>query len=203
MGRQSNAPVTDYGIHPSSLKSRVHPLFRLIDPLNQFQGSESSFDVVNYAPQKVAPASPQSPRTAVASVRFNDDVQVHEIVHHKDMEEKEKKFLWYRVKDYKRIRKEGQATVSLIRAGVLYEDSDDDCLEGLDSETHPYARQRSLHKLMAQSLVFEEQQRQREEKINDPDFLALNFSDFCSRCRHAAFVAGLRDDRTQKRGVIN
>ena len=202
MGLQSNSPAATLGMHPSSnLKSRVHPLFRL-DPSNQFQGSESSFDVI-YAPQKVPPACPQSPRRVVNSVRFSDDVQVHEVAHHKDMEEKELKAVWYRGKDYKRIRKEGQATVSLIREGVLYEDSDDYCLQGLDSETHAYARQRSLHKLMAQAMVFREQQRQREENINDPDFLALNFSDFCSRCRHAAFVAGLRDDRTQKRGVIN
>jgi hypothetical protein len=201
MGLQSNAPVAAFGMHPYSLKSRVHPLFQL-EPANQLQGSESSFNV-NYAPQKVAPASPQSPRRVIKSLRFNDDIQVREVAHHNDMEEKELKSLWYRVKDYKRIRKEGQATVSLIREGLLYKDSDDYCLEGLDSETHAYARQRSLHKLMAQSLVFEEQQRQREEKINDPGFLALKFSDFCSRCRHAAFVAGLRDDRTQKRGVIN
>jgi hypothetical protein len=196
MGLQTNTPTATFG-----LNSRMHPLFRL-DPLNQFQRSESSFDV-NYAPQKVAPACPQSPIRAVNYVRFNDEVQVHEVLHRKDMEEVELKSVWYFRKDYKRIRKESQETVRLIREGVLCEDSDEYCLKGLDSETHSYARQRSLHKLMAKSLVFAEQQRQREANISDPEFLALNFSDFSSRCRHAAFVAGLRDDRTQKRGVIN
>jgi hypothetical protein len=196
-------------MHPSSFKSRVHPLFCL-DPSNQLQGSESSFDV-NYAPhQKVARAAPRSsaspqspPRRAVRSVRFNDEVLVYEIDHRNDIEEEELKSLWYTVQDYKRLRKECHVTARLIREGFLYEDSDDFCLEGLDNETHSYARQRSLHKLLAQYLVFDEQQRQREKKINDPDFLALHFSDLCSRSRHAVFVAGLRDDRTQKRGVVN
>lgn len=161
--------------------------------------SESSFDVLC---TKVVHVAPQSPRVQ-KEVRFSSDVESHKIAHRLDMEEQEKKHIWYRTKDYKRIRKEGQETAKMIRDGDLIKDTDHHCLLGLDNETHIYARQRSLHKLMIQAVVSDEQERQREEDIKDTELFAWKIRDFDSRCRHAAFVAGLRTDRTERRGYIN
>ena len=180
-------------------KSRVHPLFLLLS--SHLQQSESSFDVQQFG--KTCPNFASQSLQPVKLVRFSLDIQSQDVPHRNDMSEREKKLLWYRTSDYKRIRREGQETVAKIRSGELCQDTNQHCLLGLDSEMHAYARSRSLHKLMLLALVLEEQGRQKEEGINDPELLAQLVEDFCKRCRHASFVAGLRDDRMFRYGVIN
>jgi hypothetical protein len=180
--------------------ARSQGLLRVLD--SSFHSSESTFDVRGDATSKVLPATSHQV-TEEKSVRFSSTVERHEITHRLDMEEKQKKQFWYRKSDYKRIRREGRETVQLIRNGELLQDTNHHCLLGLDSETHVYARQRSMHKMMVQGLVVDEQEYQRQKGIRDPESLAMKIRDFDSRCKHAAFVAGLRTDRTLRRDFIN
>jgi hypothetical protein len=166
---------------------------------SSFNNSDSSFDVRDSKFLQVAPQSPKIEK----SLRFCSGVESHEITHQSDMDDNERKLIWYRPSDYKRIRKESQETVKMIRNGDLLQDNDIQCVLGLDGETHSYARQHSLHKMMVQDLVYCEQARQRVCGIKDPEFLAEKIRDLNYRCRHAAFVAGLRADRRERRGIIN
>ena len=138
-------------------------------------------------------------------VRFGGDdddsnfVTVHEIDHHR---KEEKKLIWYRNKELKRIRKEGQATLQLLLDGELDIDADDagdeHCLIGLESfsdMSHPYAKQRSLHKSFLYDIVMDEQKRQYEEGIYfDEEALASKVRSFTSRSQRTSFVSKLRSD---------
>jgi hypothetical protein len=191
----------DEQIHKMSLRSSSLTIRgqQLKLPDSSFHNSESSFDVRETKVLQVASLSPKVEK----SVRFCSGVESHEITHKLDMDKNERTLIWYRTSDYKRIRNERQETVKMIRNGDLLQDNDIQCFLGLDSETHSYAHQHSLHNLMVQDLVSGEQARQRVCGINDPEFLAEEIRDLNSRCRHAAFVAGLRADRTERRGIIN
>jgi hypothetical protein len=154
-------------------------------------------------------------------VIFNDenDHVIHAVPHRSEYSKEERNEIWYSPKEYKRLRKEGQDTVKRIRNGEkllhvadLNEDEQDDqekegndsvCWLGLDSETHAYAKLRSLHKMLLQNVLDDEQKRQYYLGIYDAEAIAAKVSAFVTRCQHAKFVAGLRDDRTQRRGVIN
>ena len=169
------------------------------------QHSDSSFDVLRRKPFDDSPSSQTFPETTAGKyVRFNDaNIVIHEIDHRQE----EKKLIWYRNKELKRIRKEGQETVQLLHSGEICADTEDHCVLGLDcfgDSTHPYAKQRSLHKMLLRDIVLQEQRRQSElGNYFDEESLAAKVREFTSRCRHAEFVARLRMNRTTRRGVIN
>ena len=189
---------------------RVCSLFgkTFVDFAQILHHSESSFDAVHPISFDDVPPLIPSPESSFSSkakfVHFdNENVLIHEIDHLPD----EKRLIWYRSKELKRIRKEGQETLQLLREGALVADTEEHCLLGLNSfseTTHPYAKQRSLHKMLLRDVLMEEQRRQWElGSYFDDESLGAKVRDFSSRCRHAEFVSGLRNDRTPRQGVIN
>ena len=143
------------------------------------------------------------PSSAVEkSVSFSlSDVQIHEILHHQDMDENEKNKRWYRKKEWKKLRREGRVTTRLLENGELTAISDHEdlgfCTLGLKHERHPYAREEQLHKMLYRDLLMSEQQRQRDEHSYDPDGLALLLIQLQHRCRHTAFISSLRSRKRQ------
>ena len=172
---------------------------------SSFSTSESSFEVRETKPC-VVQTTPESPLLSMKrSLRFSNNIQVHHVTHRKDLSKQDKKCIWYKSSEIKRMRKECQEISKLIQTGCLIQDDsvNSECTLGLDSETHSYARQRRLHKLMIRDLVFGEQHRQFASGLVDPDLLAKQIRALNSRCRHASFVSGLRLDRNLQRGFIN
>jgi hypothetical protein len=173
-------------------------------PPCDFENSDSSFEKNVSKELLSSPTPPPKKCVFYDQVRFSEQIDIHEAPPHLNgMSKKEKEIIWYGSKDYKRIRKEGLDTLQLVRDGVIYQNCEQYCLDGIENETHAYARHRSLHKLMYLGLVLNAQKDQKAQQRNDPEELAKVYSSFCSRCRHTLFVAGLRNDRNNKRGIMN
>lgn len=200
-------------LHPGSPRSVLLPFDSLMGQ-STHSDSSASFDV-RYPKQVLGNLAlhrcdsfAESFTTTASSpveqrVSFSSEVETYHIVHCNEMDEDEKTVRWYRSTELKRLRKESRTTARLIRDGLLFRDTDDHCLLGLDGEAHAYAHQREIHKLMVQELVLAEQERQRERGECDPEGLSDMVAELRSRCRHAKFMSGLRDDRTERRGILN
>lgn len=128
------------------------------------------------------------------SVSFSSHVETHDILHNKSMDDKEKNDRWYQKKEWKSLRRDGRVTRRLMENSELANNHETlgFCTLGLKKETHPYAREKQLHKMLYHDLLMSEQQRQRDEGIKDADVLAHKLIQLQCRCRHAAFVSSLR-----------
>jgi hypothetical protein len=125
-------------------------------------------------------------------VRFSDvEFEIHEIPSWKDLSPKERKGTWYKNSEMKRGRKEEERIINRMRQGEIVSEEDEELCEA-SLERNMYALERTLHKLTAQAVVIEEQERQKEfDGALNPIVLAQKYRDFCYRCRHATFMATL------------
>jgi hypothetical protein len=214
-GCPTNNPQTHH-LHPFSPQAvTMFPGDSLLGYSTHSDSSSASFDVrdgikaaVGKPPLRHCGSFAESASSFVMErcVTFPEDAiaETRLIEHRNDMTDDEKEARWYDRTDLKRVRKEGRITARLVRDGYLLRDTDDHCLLGLDGESDPcYARLREMHRATVRDLVFSEQDRQRELGLHDPEGLSEMTAALRARCRHARFVSSLRDDRTERRGIIN
>ena len=89
--------------------------------------------------------------------------------------------MWFRKSDLKRMRK----TFEERRGDAEY--------QATHREDPPLndELQEALHQLMAVSVVLEEQERQRDLQINDPDLISDKYRQFVMRSRRSMFLSNL------------
>jgi hypothetical protein len=81
----------------------------------------------------------------------------------------------------------------------------DDEISSCDNEEKPAKKddfvqcQRALHKLMAASVVLDEQERQEKEGIQDHMLIAQQYMTFVERSRRSMFIATLLKQETSKK----
>jgi len=179
----------------------------LVVPSSSEYHSESSFHIrdVEHPLSPGASSSRVKSRRKAKRVRFQTVPITHEVPSPASRSKKEKKKTWYGKKELKQIQDECKETATLIRKGEIVVDTEEHCVLGLANRSHPYARQRAMHKHFHRGLVCTEQERQRREEGQvDLIVLAAKSMDFSSRCRLASFVASLPRDRTsRRRGYVN
>jgi hypothetical protein len=115
--------------------------------------------------------------------------------HHRlqDLTNEEKQDVWYTEDDTKFILAMAKVTVKMMMKGEPCDDVDY-CSRGLEGKTPTGSKQRQKNKLKVRRALLEEQQLQRNEGINDPEYLAQvsmrHSKDICIEARNAA----LRDE---------
>jgi hypothetical protein len=93
------------------------------------------------------------------------------------MPSSEKKMIWYRHSDLKRMRLQQHDETTSWWEGPA-EDDFNGCL-------------RRLHKLMATNVVLDEQKRQKKEGICDPMIMSQKYREFVFRARCTMFTSNL------------
>jgi hypothetical protein len=130
-------------------------------------------------------------------VRFSDCNQEHEVPSRGSFTTEEMRAKWYRKREYQEIRQEAFATVDLYRSGRLLAGDTDRCIRGLEGKTEGTTKQgfRATRndRREASFKVVDEQDRQDEMGICNPDLIAdvYQAASLYSRC--AAHARGLLD----------
>jgi hypothetical protein len=133
--------------------------------------SDSSFEVELEHFNKL----PQWDAPKQRRIRFSSDNETFLIVSRNEITSSEKKSSWYRRPELKQMRRDGEAE----------EDQGVECM-------------RTLHQLMATSVVLDEQERQKKQEVYDPILLSRNYIDFISRSRRSIFMTSLMKQQEKK-----
>jgi hypothetical protein len=144
--------------------------------------SESSFEVI-FNGKATFVDNP-----IVGRVRFADHDEYYTVQGRDDLSPIERKAVWFRKSELRRMRKEHEAGARNRTVEV-------------DSEEEPPKNddlQEALHQLMAVSVVLEEQKRQREQSLSDPDLISEKYQTFVQRSRLSMFISNLVREEEKK-----
>ena len=153
-------------------------------------------------------------------VRFNKDVYVSWHLQLGDYSEEERRQAWYSAIEIHEIKLLCAETIhrmsnkiatstttmsswlfSVDGGDVTYspqDDEDDFCTRGLEYRTKSGSRARQKNKVAAWDVVYMEQTRQWEKRINDPDALAKAYGACTEKCTKAAFLAAVEDEHNAR-----
>lgn len=124
--------------------------------------------------------------TATRKVSFNERVRAKKTIHITDFSEDEVQAYWYGDDEFRRIKRDVKFEASLLENECLEENDSKYCGRGLENFTTSGAKRRNANKRRGRSIVLEEQELQREEGSNDPDFIAETYSDAAADCQAVA-----------------
>lgn len=149
----------------------------------KIESSASSYEIV-YAPEE-------------RRVRFFQQVHFVTIRNREEITPVEREALWFRKAELKQMRKRDD------------EAQQDEAYEQLLKEGPPLNEdwQEALLQLEAVSVVLDEQARQREKRICDPELIARKYRTFVERAHRSMFISNLareeqRESRKQSRKVV-
>mmetsp|Transcript_3007 Transcript_3007/g.8480 ORF Transcript_3007/g.8480 Transcript_3007/m.8480 type:complete len:311 (-) Transcript_3007:100-1032(-) len=135
----------------------------------------------------------------VKCLRFSDESPaVHRTFSHKDMTEKQKRKLWYRPKEYKRIRQEGFALMKEYRQQASSSSSSSTiCVDGLLKNENPHAllHERHFHQTCLQKMIV--------SSNNNDDVIASKVSTFCQKSHYTLFITSLVASNKKKTTTMN
>lgn len=129
-----------------------------------------------------------------AHARFNRAVFVRETLHIADYEPDEVIATWYQKDEMAQMKADMVDTVRSMLRGELENDSEEQCMRGLESRTRIGANKRQENKLRALEAVLDEQDREFEAGIIDERTISLVYQRVSLRCRNEAHERGLRDE---------
>ena len=145
----------------------------------KIHSSASSFEIV-YAPP------------AERRVGFSQQVRFVTIRNREDITPEEREELWFCKADLRRMRRRDEV------CECPYEAQDEHVREREPPRNEDW--QEALLQLEAVSVVLNEQARQREQQISDPDLIARKYRDFVERSHRSMFISNLaREEQSRHR----
>ena len=116
--------------------------------------------------------------------------------HHRlqDLSPDEKESVWYTENDTKIILAMAKVTVKMMMKGEHCDDVDY-CSRGLEGKTPVGSKRRQKNKLRVRKALLEEQEIQREEGVNDPEYLAQVSIKYSADVVQQAHDTALEDER--------
>ena len=128
-------------------------------------------------------------------VTFADSDQVHEIPSRDTFTTEEIRSAHYNKEDYKEMKRDASETIQLYHLGKL---SESDCFRGLECRTQAGFNFVKNNRLRASFAVIDEQDRQDEIGINDPNLISDVYQKSSLSCRCYAYAIGLFDEMVMK-----
>ena len=133
-----------------------------------------------------------------AKVKFVHKIKVHRIPHLSDLPEDVVASTWYNRSEFDAVKRSYQVTVRMIMKGHVFtsydEDTNSHCTRGLEYRTKEGARFKQKVKLYAMLAVLDEQDRQRQAGVRDPESLSKAYRQESEKATSRAFVRGLKDE---------
>jgi len=160
-------------------------------------GSERKLSDNDERPTMILAPIPQVPPTSPTSknrVSFSSSVLHKEVRHINDFAKEEVAMLWMTMQDYLMIKAVVKSTVAMMMKGESMDEAEW-CPRGLESRTRAGAKIRSRAKLRTRSAVLNEQDMQREEGFEDPQFIAMACMEESELSRASARSRGVQDER--------
>jgi hypothetical protein len=126
-------------------------------------------------------------------VTFNNQVDVQEVPHLKDLPQEEKAATWYNNQDFETIKKSLVVTLRLMMAQKLV--GSDQCVRGLEFRTPQGAKYRKKNKIQALTAVWNEQVAQWKDNKTDDEAIRRVYLEHSLKCREAARKFGIHDEQ--------
>jgi hypothetical protein len=131
-------------------------------------------------------------------VHFYPRVRIQRIKNRSDLTSQHIADVWYSRDEFKEIRQECYDTILLITAGddlneYEYEGGMELCSRGLEYKVPSLYKERQRNKSEVRSAIFEEQDFQYENDMDDPDYIANVSKELSQGCVSAAIAAALND----------
>lgn len=148
-------------------------------------------------PSKIGQHQPLHYKTR-KSVSFHQVVKAKKTIHVNDLSAEELRAYWYKSEDYESMKKDARFEADLLENGCLVEHESSctvmkRCRRGLDVFTRMGSKQRSETKRRGHAIVMEEQDLQREEGSNDPEYIAEVYASVSKEaCAAAIAVAAAK-----------
>mmetsp|Transcript_18992 Transcript_18992/g.44233 ORF Transcript_18992/g.44233 Transcript_18992/m.44233 type:complete len:198 (-) Transcript_18992:448-1041(-) len=123
------------------------------------------------------------------SVRINDVVHLHWILHASDMNAMEVTNTWYQKNDIRMMKLDVSRTIQKILSGAREGDDDDDdspCFRGLEFASGSGAQWKKFHMNRARRVVLREQDDQWCRGVYDPEALRSVYIEANDPCKKAA-----------------
>lgn len=127
------------------------------------------------------------------SVRFAASDQALEIPSRDSYSEAEIRAAWYKKEDYQAMKLLALETMNLHQSSQLPPGDTEHCMRGLEGRTHDGFAIVKQNRKVASFAVIDEQDRQDEMGISDPDLIAEAYGSCVLNCQYVAFVQGVLD----------
>ena len=202
-GKDNDAAIGDNGLE---IVSSFSTEFKIIQSL-----TDSSFELEPIAKIVYLPPSGRGcgDEERKRLVRFSLDHSIYPILDRRDIPKEQRREIWYRASELKRMRTTSTSSSTLAERvdedgdndGVIDEKAGDIVSQSTTQKLPPVKDgflecERALHKLMAVSVVLEEQTRQKQAKGSvDPIKISRVYQQFVLRARNSVFVSQLARER--------
>ena len=128
--------------------------------------------LVNYAAEHAVCHARKSMRNQRKFVSFNEDIAVRTTSTVSAYSDAEIQAYWFQNDEFRRIKKNVKFEAHLLEKDCLDDDSNMYCSRGLEPFTTAGTKRRTANMRRVLTLVLEEQELQREEGSNDPEYIA-------------------------------
>ena len=136
-------------------------------------------------------SSPKSDR----KVHFYPRVRIQRIANRQNLSEEHIEAVWYSRDEFKTIRKECFKTIRLLTDGECIDEEEGEfCARGLEYKVPSLYKERQRNKSAIRHAIFEEQENQWGNEIEDPLVLAKISREISATCVEDAIVRGLLDE---------
>lgn len=132
-----------------------------------------------------------------ASVCFaaDGDNTVHETLPLSEYTPEEVENSWWSRSDYNSFKRNSLTTLSFNRSGTLHREDPEHTMRGLESRTRECADSRRIIRLRASAAVFDEQARQFELGIKDPNAISEMYRATSWHAIYSAHTQGMADEQ--------
>lgn len=132
------------------------------------------------------------PERRAQAVSFAAENDVQEIPSLESYSRNELAACFYTKADFNSFKKSSLVTLKLNRTGQL--NPSEYCMRGLECRTREGAHKRKSCRLDAAFVLFEEQERQRDREVNNPELLAEKYHEITGSQEYAAAIQGMCDE---------
>lgn len=138
-------------------------------------------------------------RTIKKRTRFAlSNNEMFEITHINDMSDEEVVGIWYEKHEYDKIKNDIVPIVKRMMKGERIEETNELTIRGLEYRTRKGAIRRQHNKVESITAVLDEQDRQIEADINDPELLRQAYLEISVPCHREANDLGISDEIAAK-----
>jgi hypothetical protein len=154
-------------------------------------------------PKEAEKRSPRQEMLRDARVTFYPRVRIQRVTRRKDLPKKQIQQVWYNREEFKAIRNECYSTIELIADGEeLINEDEGLCVRGLEHKTGTSYKTRQRNKLEIRNVVFEEQEFQCDNGMDDPEWIAKLSMDQSRPCVEAGIETARKDERDSRDCLI-
>lgn len=125
-------------------------------------------------------------------VSFAPQAELYKTLHVKEYTDDEYASTWYNAKEIAAVKAECTSTVELIERHIPL-NVDEYCARGLEYRTYAGRQLRHMNKINGKVSVLNEQERQYEENVYNPEALSLVYKYAARHCQEEAHQLALRD----------